>query len=96
MSSPPAFDGQFTPPQVAEILRKDVHDVLAWIRSGQLRAYNLGSGSLRPRYRVPQSALESFLESRLVIPPTPRPKRRAKAKPPAVDYVAMMRLGGRQ
>ncbi len=85
-----------TPPEVARILRKDVHWVLEEIRSGRLKAVNLGNGTQKPRYRVSQTALDEFLQSRLVVPPSPRQRRQKRAKPVEVDYVAMMNLGGRR
>jgi excisionase family DNA binding protein len=82
-----------TPPEIAKSLGKDVHEIHKLIRSGKLRAWNLGNGTKRPRYRVPISALQEFLRSCEVTPPTPRLKRTSKPKPATVDYVAMMRLG---
>jgi excisionase family DNA binding protein len=32
-----------TPPEVARLLRVDVHSVLAWVRNGELRASNVAS-----------------------------------------------------
>ena len=93
MNSPSTIERHYSPPEIAESLRVDVHAVLGWIHSGQLVARKLGSGTKRPRFRVAQSALERFLESRETTPPTPR-RRQSKPKPAAVDYVAMMRLGG--
>jgi hypothetical protein len=67
-----------TPPQVAEQYRVDPHRVIHWIRSGQLRAINLGDGNKRPRYRISPADLAAFEASRSVQPPAPRVRRRWK------------------
>lgn len=88
------IEPHLTPPEIAKGLGVDVHTVLAWIKSGQLTARRLGSGTVRPRFRVAQSALDAFLRSRETSAPS-RPKRRRPAKPAeVVDYVGMMNLGG--
>lgn len=95
-TSIPGIEPHYSPPQIAEALGLDPETVHGWIRSGQLTARKLGSGTVRPRYRVAQSALERFLASRETTAPS-RPQRpRRKPKPTEVDYVAMMNLGGRR
>jgi hypothetical protein len=54
--------------------------VLAWIRSGELKASNLSKGS-RPRYRVTPDDLAAFLKSRQPEPPTPRQRKATSNKP---------------
>ncbi|NLS94148.1 MAG: helix-turn-helix domain-containing protein [Planctomycetaceae bacterium] len=89
------FDTFSKPPQIAKRLQKDVHYVLEKIRSGELVAINLGKGEKRPRYVVAESDFQRFLDARKTRPPAPASRRRQRrAKPAAVDYVAMMRLGG--
>lgn len=48
------------------------HTVLAWIRSGELKAINVGVSSKRkkPRWRIGDDALEAFEKSRTSAPPT--------------------------
>ena len=93
--SAPGIEPHDAPPAIAKALGVDPETVLSWIKSGQLTARRLGSGKVRPRYRVARSALEAFLKSRETTAPS-RPQRQRKAKPAEVDYVAMMNLGGRR
>lgn len=65
-----------TPPAVAKRLGVDHHRVLAWIRSGKLRAVNLGDGPIRPRYRIDPGDLGDFLAGRAVVPPAKAERRR--------------------
>ena len=62
-----------TPPQVGKLLGVDSATVRSWIRSGQLKASNVGKGGQRPRFRVRQSDVDAFLKSR-------QPQVRTKAK----------------
>jgi excisionase family DNA binding protein len=57
------------------------HTVLGWIRSGELRAVNVGRrpGKKKPRWRVPQAALDAFEASRTPTAPPPRKARRKRA-----------------
>ena len=54
---------------------------LTWIRTGELRAINVGrrSGAKKPRWRVTEEALAAFEALRTPTPPVPRGRRR---KPP--------------
>ena len=54
------------------------HTVLAWIRSGELRAVNVGRRPQagKPRWRVTQEALEQFELARTFLPPPPRARRK--------------------
>ncbi len=56
------------------------HTVLGWIRSGELRAVNVGrtAGAKKPRWRIPQTALEAFELARTATPPPPRRPRRKR------------------
>ena len=72
-----------TPPQVAERFGVDPHRVLAWIRSGQLLAVNIGDGTQRPRFRVSESDLALFLAARAARP-EPRVSRIRRKKDPSV------------
>lgn len=69
-----------TPPAVADQLAVGVHRVLAWIHAGELKAVDLSAHRRqRPRYRIAPEALQQFLQSREVQPPTPRARRRRQA-----------------
>jgi excisionase family DNA binding protein len=54
------------------------HTVLGWIRSGELRAINVGRrpGARKPRWRITQEALEDFEARRAPTPPAPRARRK--------------------
>jgi excisionase family DNA binding protein len=54
------------------------HTVLAWIRSGELRAVNVGRkiSTRKPRWRISEKALEAFEAQRAATPPLPRSRRR--------------------
>jgi excisionase family DNA binding protein len=69
-----------TPPEVARLLRVDVHSVLAWVRNGELRASNVASrSSTRPRWRVHRGDVEAFMAARAATPPPPGAKRPKRA-----------------
>jgi excisionase family DNA binding protein len=69
-------DGTITPSQVAKRLGVRSERVLAWIKSGKLKASNLGTK--RPRYRVTQDDLSTFLKEQQTPPKIPRAKRRSR------------------
>ena len=54
------------------------HTVLAWIRSGELNAVNVGvaPGKKKPRWRITQEALDGFELARTHSPPPPRTRRK--------------------
>jgi excisionase family DNA binding protein len=56
------------------------HTVLGWIRSGELRAVNVGRslGAKKPRWRITQEALEAFEAARSAGPLQPRSRRRKR------------------
>lgn len=66
-----------TPPEVGRLLRVAPETVVGWIRSGELRGVNVGSGAKRPRFRVSAEALADFELRRTVRPPV-KPVRRRK------------------
>lgn len=68
---------RMTPPEVARILKVAPETVLTWIRSGELRGFNVGSGAKRPRFRVSPADLADFEARRTVQPPV-KPVRRRK------------------
>lgn len=54
-----------TPGEVATLLRIRPEKVLGWVHDGRLLAVNVASdGATRPRWRISQTALETFLASR--------------------------------
>jgi hypothetical protein len=61
------------------------HLVLDLIRGGQLRASNISSRPLgRATWRIAESDLAVFLESRVPSPPPPVMRRRRKSRPERV------------
>lgn len=76
-----------SPPEVAKRLRVKPDKVIGWIRSGRLRAVDVGNGRRRPRFRIDPADLADFLESRQVQAPARRGRRpRAPAPAYAVVY----------
>jgi excisionase family DNA binding protein len=65
------------------------HTVLAWIRSGELRAINVGRrpGARKPRWRVTAEALRAFEERRTPTTTPPR-TRRPKQAPDVIQFYA--------
>ena len=73
---PPAVAGThnqpLTVPEVAKLLRVSPDKVLSWIRSGQLRGYNIAERENgRPKYRVNPDDLDAFANRRCVVRPSP-------------------------
>ena len=56
------------------------HTVLAWIRSGELRAIHVGrkAGAKKPRWRITEQSLLAFEVLRAPTPPQPRGPRRKR------------------
>jgi excisionase family DNA binding protein len=63
---------------VAERYSVTEHTVLGWIRSGELKAVNVGRrpGGKKPRWRITPEALEAFEALRTPVGPAPRTSRR--------------------
>jgi len=75
-----------TPAEVAGDLGVDLRKVLAWIRTGELRACNLATRVHgRPRWRVSAVDLECFLASRAVQPPV-KVARKRRAPEGVTEY----------
>lgn len=57
------------------------HTVLGWIRSGELRAVNVGRqpGARKPRWRISETALAEFELARTPTPSQPRAARRKRS-----------------
>ena len=70
-----------TPPEVGRRLRIKAARVIAFIRSGELRASDLSSaGSRRPRFRVDPADLAIFLNRRATGPQPKTPRKRRKTE----------------
>ena len=82
--NPPTTHALF-PREVAARLRVSVDKVRSWIASGKLRAVNVGDGLKRPRWRIRESDLAEFEQSRLSQPP-PKPARRRRKDPSITEY----------
>ncbi len=70
---------RLTPPELAKVLRVDVHAVLRWIANGELRAVNVGSGRKRPRWRIAAEDVAAFEAARTAQPQTPTQRRKKAA-----------------
>jgi len=73
--------------EIAERYGVDPHSVLAWIRSGELRALSVNRkpGARKPRWRVTPEALVSFELLRTHNPP-PTPTRRRRRQPEVIAF----------
>ena len=59
---------KYSPPQVAKLLGISTQKVFGWIKSGELRAINVGDGPKhRPRYLIDRDDLARFEASRVVV-----------------------------
>jgi hypothetical protein len=66
-----------TPPALAKLWGLKASTVVGWIRSGELRAFDVArKGTTRPRYRIPVSALSEFQEKRQAV----KPKRQRRSR----------------
>ncbi|MCD4728168.1 MAG: helix-turn-helix domain-containing protein [Pirellulales bacterium] len=75
-----------TPPAVAKRLAVDPAKILAWIRSGELRAVNTATTITgRPRYKISPADLAAF-EAARAAGPTPKVVRRRRKDPSATQY----------
>jgi excisionase family DNA binding protein len=71
-------DRTITIKELCERFAVGEHTVLGWIRSGELRALNVGRrpGGKKPRWRITAEALAAFELTRTHNPPPPRTRRR--------------------
>lgn len=86
MTTPSKEKRQLTPNQVADRLGVSRKTVINWIRKGQLKAKDFGTGRQK-RYKVHVDQVEAFEQSREVQPeepaaPLPRRRRRKFADGP--------------
>ena len=71
------IDKPLTPPEIAKRLGIKADKVLTWIRSGELRAFNVATKqSGRPLWRIRLADLESWIATRTNRKPQPRFKPR--------------------
>ncbi len=80
-----------TATEAAALLRVRQSKVLAWLRSGELRGFDLSEkpGKGRARWRISRDDLQAFLEGRQPKPVTSTPRRKRKTDRPAgwVEYI---------
>jgi hypothetical protein len=71
--------------QLCERYSVNEHTVLGWIKSGDLKAVNVGrrQGMKKPRWRITADALATFELIRTHNPPPPRTRRRKQS----ADYI---------
>jgi helix-turn-helix protein len=75
-----------TPPQIARRFGVEPAKVLSWIRCGDLSAINMAERlNGRPRWRVSQSSLDSFLVARTSRPAQKTMPRRRK-RPEVTEF----------
>jgi excisionase family DNA binding protein len=81
-------DRTFTVAELAERLRVNEHAILSWIRSGELRAMNVGRspGGKKPRWRISTEALEDFEIRRTPTPTPPKAKARRRRDASVTQY----------
>ncbi len=75
----------FSPAQVAESYGMSVDTITKKIADGELGAINVGSGKLKPRWRIRQSDLDAFEQARESKKP-PTPSRRRRKDPNVTQY----------
>ena len=83
-----ATPGCYKPSELAARWGVAIDKVLLFIRTGELRAFNVATKtSRRPRYRITEEAVSEFETARAACPggpkPPPTPKSRRRTKPPA-------------
>lgn len=78
----------YTTPELAEIWGVAPEKIIAWIKSGELRAANLAkSRRNRPRFSIAKSDAEAFWLSRQVIPASTGVGRiRRKSAPGVTEF----------
>ena len=77
MKTPEPEDGStkfYTQAEVAKMFRVSPGKVAEWIESGELVAFNVGQGKIKPRYRIEQAAIEAFKQKRASVRPQPEPE----------------------
>ena len=83
----PTNTGPMTVPEVAKLLRVRPDKVLAWIRSGRLRGYNVAEKENgRPKYRINPADLEAFIQRRAVTQPAPKGRPAGRRRIPVPKW----------
>jgi hypothetical protein len=95
MTEPAASPRALSPQDVAQRLAIKPEKVIAWIRSGDLRALNTAATTgpgRRPRYKISPADLAAFETARQTSPPAaphrsepPAGRRRANRRPSAAQ-----------
>jgi len=71
---------------VARLVRVDVHTVLSWVKRGELRAVNVGSGRTKPRYRISTDAFDLWQAARTVEPPVRNARRKRQPNQHVIEF----------
>ena len=76
-----------TPPELAKRWRVKAERVIVWIKSGELRAFDVSSrpGVGKPRYRIPQDAIIEF-ENRRSAAQVKTTRRRRQQPVDVIEY----------
>ena len=77
-----------SPPQLARRWGINPGKVLAWIKSGELRAFDVSTtpGTGKPRYRIEPSAIIEFQEKRSGETQAKPPRRRRKSPSSVIEF----------
>jgi hypothetical protein len=78
----------FTVRDIQERYRVSNHTVLAWIRTGELKAIKVNRkvGARKPRWRISQAAVGAFEALRASSPPVAVPRRRKYRPGDVIEY----------
>lgn len=80
-----AFSRHFSTGEVAKQFRVAEGKVRGWITSHQLAAVNVAANvSCRPKWRIPQSAIDEFVARRQAKPAVKISRRRKRQKCPSL------------
>ena len=81
-----ALPRDYTVSDLAERWGCKPHVVLALIKDRELEAINIRPGAKRPRWRIPPSALQAFMQrqSSFALPDQPAPRRKKEPATPSL------------
>lgn len=71
---------------VSQMLNTSDDHVNTLIRTGRLKACNIGCGSKRPRWRVTREAVEAFIAGNTGTPAKPAKRARKRRDPAIVEF----------
>ena len=78
---------KLTPPEIAKMWGMSTEKVVAWIRSGELRAMNAATRpGGRPRYLIDEADLAEFESRRSVQPVNPKRHRKRNTSPNIIEF----------